>query len=62
METVLEKSVTYNRSVIFSWFSTNKTDSQKITDILLKVVLNTINLYSEINVKKYYKHEDVLLT
>jgi hypothetical protein len=40
-------SVTCNRSVVFSGysgFSTNKTDCHNITEILLKVVLNTINL------------------
>jgi hypothetical protein len=34
------KSVTCDRSVVFS---TNKTDRHDITEILLKVVLNTIN-------------------
>ena len=37
---VISLSVTSDRSVIFS---TNKTDSHDITDILLKVALNTIN-------------------
>ena len=40
-------SVTFDRSVIFSWYSvsvTNKTDCHDITEILLKVVLNTINI------------------
>ena len=40
-------SVTCDRSVVFSGMpvsSTNKTDRHNITEILLKVVLNTINL------------------
>ena len=40
-------SVTWDRSVVFSWssvFSTNKTDRHDIAEILLKVTLNTITL------------------
>jgi hypothetical protein len=36
-------SVTCGRSVDFCLYSTNKTDSNDITDILLKMALNTIN-------------------
>jgi hypothetical protein len=36
-------SVTCGRSVVFSLYSTNKTDSNDITDILLKMALSTIN-------------------
>jgi hypothetical protein len=32
-----------NRSVVFSSYSTNKTDCHDIAEILLKVALNTIN-------------------
>ena len=42
-------SVTCDRLVVFSWyssFSTNKTDHQDVTEILLKVKLNTITLTS----------------
>jgi len=35
-------SVTCDRSVVFSGSSTNKTDRHDITEILLKVALNTI--------------------
>jgi hypothetical protein len=35
-------SVTCSRSVVFSGYSTNKTDCHEITEILLKVALNTI--------------------
>jgi len=47
----LSLSVTCDRSVVFS---TNKTDRHDITEILLKVALNTIksNLF-----KKYFKQE-----
>jgi len=38
---VIKLSVTCGRTVVFS---TNKTDGYNITEILLKVVLNTINL------------------
>jgi hypothetical protein len=38
---VIKLSVTCGRAVVFS---TNKTDGYNITEILLKVVLNTINL------------------
>ena len=37
-------SVTCSRTVVFSVSSTNKTDHHDITEILLRVVLNTINL------------------
>jgi len=37
-------SVTCGRSVVFSVFSTNKTDHHDKTEILLKVALNTITL------------------
>jgi len=39
--------VTRGRSVVFSWYSgypTNKTDRHDITEIMLKVALNTIIL------------------
>jgi hypothetical protein len=36
-------SVTCGRSVDFCLYSTNKTDSNDITDILLKMALNTLN-------------------
>ena len=42
-------SLTCGRSVVFSRYSTNKTDCQDITEILLKVALNTIILTHEIN-------------
>jgi hypothetical protein len=35
--------VTCDRSVVFSGYSTNKTDHHDITEILLKVALSTIN-------------------
>ena len=35
-------SVTYGRSVVFSGSSVNKTDRHDITEIVLKVALNTI--------------------
>jgi hypothetical protein len=34
--------MTCDRSVVLSWSSTNKTDRHDITEILLKVALNTI--------------------
>ena len=37
-------SVTCDRSMIFSWHSTNKIDHHNITEILLKVALNTMTL------------------
>ena len=37
-------SVTWDMSVVFSGYSTNKTDRHDITEILLKVALITINL------------------
>ena len=37
-------SVTCDRSVVFSGYSTNKTDLLDITEILLKVAVNTITL------------------
>jgi hypothetical protein len=40
-------SVTCGRSVDFCLYSTNKTDSNDITDILLKMALNTINQTKE---------------
>ena len=54
-------SVTCNRSVVFSGYSfssTNKTDCHDITEILLKVVLNTINqnYITYINIIKSYPH------
>ena len=36
-------SLTCDRSVVFSVYSTNKTDHHDITEILLKVALDTIN-------------------
>jgi hypothetical protein len=41
-------SVTCGRSVVFSLYSTNKTDSNDITDILLKMALSTINQTKQI--------------
>jgi hypothetical protein len=38
----LSLSVTCDRSMVFSRSSTNKTDCHDITEILLKVALNTI--------------------
>ena len=45
---VINLSVTYDRSVVFSRFSVssnNITDRHDITEILLKVAFNTINLF-----------------
>ena len=42
-------SMTYNKSVVFSGYSTNKTDHHDITEIVLKVALNTINLNIKIS-------------
>ena len=58
---VIGLSVTCNRSVVFSGYSfssTNKTDRHDITEILLKVVLNTINqnYITYINIIKSYPH------
>jgi hypothetical protein len=39
---VINLSVTCDRSVVFSGSSTSKTDCHDITEILLKVALNTI--------------------
>jgi hypothetical protein len=36
--------VVCGRSVVFTWYSTNKTDHHDIAKILLKVVLNIITL------------------
>ena len=41
---IIRSSLTCGRSVVFSGFSTNKTDRDDITEILLKVALNTIDL------------------
>jgi hypothetical protein len=41
-------NVTCDKSVVFS---TNKTDRQDITEILLKVVLNTINHIPDLNIE-----------
>jgi len=35
--------VTCNRSIVFSRYSTNKTYCHDVTEMLLKVALNTIN-------------------
>ena len=40
---VINLSVTCGRSVVFSGYSTNKTDRHDINEILVKVALNTIN-------------------
>ena len=44
---VIKLSVTCDRSVVFSGYSvssTNKTDRNDLTELLLKLALNTINL------------------
>ena len=46
---VLHESVKeYNKQVVSPVSSTNKTDHHDITDILLKVALNTITLYNKL--------------
>jgi len=49
-------SVTCDRSIVFSGYSTNKTDRHDITEMLLKVALNTIkqtNILDETGFLKY---------
>ena len=57
---VMDFSVTCGRSVVFFRYfdsSTNKTDHHDITEILLKVALNTITLALIIDLKADYKHK-----
>ena len=41
-------------SMVFSRYSTNKTDHYDITDISLKVALNTINLNLTFNISDFW--------
>jgi hypothetical protein len=46
--------VTCGRSVVFSGYSTNKTDHHDIAEILLKVALNTMTLTLILKLRKIW--------
>jgi isocitrate dehydrogenase len=53
---VIHLSVTCDRSVVFSGYSGfNKTDHHDMTEILLKVALNTINQQAIAHIQRHYK-------